>query len=160
MRFKLILIFTLFFLSKTFFASHAFPLVNYTFTPGPLGITVNASSNGATCGGGPYWMQIEVSCSPTGFTGIQPACLISALTNWTGPGVTYVSYPFFNSLLNVPGYSAPAWIDQCALEPYNAITIPYAYFCPGQTMYFRAREAVYGTTSTGPWTAVNAFVVP
>ncbi|MDO8998244.1 MAG: hypothetical protein Q7W45_00655, partial [Bacteroidota bacterium] len=160
MRFNYLLLFILLFGSKTFFASHAFPLVNYTFTAGPTGITVNASSNGATCGGGPYWMQIEVSCSPTGFLGVQPTCLINTLTNWTGPGVTHVSYPFFNSLLNVPGYSAPAWNDACVLEPYNAITIPYAYFCPGTTMYFRAREAVYGTTSTGPWTAVNSFIVP
>lgn len=161
MRLHYILLFVLALFCKTIFATHAFPLVNYNFTTGPSGITVSGASNGATCGGGPYWMQIEVSCSPTGFGGVQPTCLINALTNWTGPGVTYVSYPFFNSLLNVPGYSASTgWADQCVQEPYNNILIPYSYFCPGTTMYFRAREAVYGTTSTGPWTAVNAFVVP
>ncbi len=161
MRLHYILLFVLALFCKTTFATHAFPLVNYNFTTGPTGITVSGASNGATCGGGPYWMQIEVSCSPTGFGGVQPTCLINALTNWTGPGVTYVSYPFFNSLLNIPGYNAASgWVDQCVQEPYNNILIPYSYFCPGTTMYFRAREAVYGTTSTGPWTAVNAFVVP
>jgi gliding motility-associated-like protein len=161
MRLHYALIFVLALFCKTSFATHAFPLVNYGFTAGPTGITVSGSSNGATCGGGPYWMQIEVSCSPTGFGGVQPTCLINALTNWTGPGVTYVSYPFFNSLLNIPGYNAASgWNDQCVQEPYNNILIPYSYFCPGTTMYFRAREAVYGTTSTGPWTAVNSFVVP
>ncbi len=161
MRLHYALIFVLALFCKTTFATHAFPLVNYNFTTGPTGITVSGESNGATCGGGPYWMQIEVACSPTGFGGVQPTCLINALSNWTGPGVTYVSYPFFNSLLNIPGYNAASgWNDQCVQEPYNNILIPYSYFCPGTTMYFRAREAVYGTTSTGPWTAVNSFVVP
>jgi hypothetical protein len=35
-------------------------LVNYNFSVGATGVTVNGSSDGATCGCGPYWMQVEV----------------------------------------------------------------------------------------------------
>lgn len=156
---------TIFFLliifAQKIYASHALPLLNFTYTAGPGGITISAFSNSATCGGGPYWMQVEVSCSPGGFAGVMPSCLSNTLTNWNNPSTNYVSYPFFNSLLNVPNYTqANGWPDNCVNEPYNNIFIPYGYFCPGQVMYFRAREVVMLTNSFGAWTSVFSFTVP
>ncbi len=149
------------FTSSIGYASHALPLVNFNYTVGPTGVTISAFSNSATCGGGPYWMQVEVSCTPFGLNGNMPPCLSNTLTNWTNPSTSYVSYPFFNSLLNVPNYTqANGWPDQCINEPYNNVFIPHGYFCPGQVMYFRAREIVMLNSSLGPWTSVFSFTVP
>jgi hypothetical protein len=96
LKLTLIAIVTLFASYKELKACHGQPLVNYVVTPGPLGITINASSNGATCGCGPYWLQTELSCSAA-FNGIQPACLTAKLKNWNQAGTSYISFPYFNS---------------------------------------------------------------
>lgn len=147
-------------------ACHGQPLVNYVVTPGPLGITINASSGAATCGCGPYWLQTELSCSAL-FNGVQPACLTTKLKTWNQAGTSYISFPYFNALLNVPNYTqAAGWPDNCAVEPYNAIFIPYANLCPGKTYFIRSREMVMnggpfpGAPSLGPWTPAQQFTVP
>lgn len=149
------------FYSNKTVACHGLPLVNYSFNVGATGVTVNGSSNAATCGCGPYWMQVEVSCSPV-FTGNMPTCLTTTLINWNvANGTTYTSYPYYQSLLNIPAYTGPAWMDNCVVEPYHSVFIPFNQFCPGSTMFFRAREVIAGGgPSFGPWTAVSQFVVP
>lgn len=141
-------------------ACHAMPLLNYNVTVGTTGVTINANSDPSTCGCGPYWLQTEISCSPV-FVGTQPACLTSTLTNWNNPATSYLNYPYYNSLLNVPNYNqATGWFDNCVLEPYHANVIPFSNLCPGKTYYIRSREMVMGGTNTGPWTPVQSFVVP
>lgn len=141
-------------------ACHGMPLQNYLVTVGATGVTINANSDLSTCGCGPYWMQTEISCSPV-FVGTQPACLTSTLTNWNNPATSYLNYPYYNSLLNVPNYNiTTGWFDNCVLEPYHPNVIPFANLCPGKTYYIRSREMVMGGGNTGPWTAVQSFVVP
>lgn len=142
------------------YASHGMALVNPVITVGPTCVTITASSNAATCGGGPYWLQAEVRCTANQLTGTPPATMQTQLLNWTGPGVTFNQFPWFNSLLNVPGYTFPTWSDQCVTEPYHPVVICYAGLCPGQTYFVAAREWVSGTNSVGPWTAPLAFTVP
>jgi gliding motility-associated-like protein len=141
-------------------ASHGMALVNPVITVGPTCVTITASSNAATCGGGPYWLQAEIRCTANQLTGTPPATMQTQLLNWAGPGVTFNQFPWFNSLLNVPNYTFPSWPDQCVLEPYHPVVICYAGLCPGQTYFVAAREWVSGTNSVGPWTAPLAFTVP
>ena len=141
-------------------AGHGMALVNPSFTVGPTGLTFTASSNAATCGGGPYWLQVELRCTAGQLTGTPPSTMQTNLLNWTGAGVTYNSFPWYNSLLNVPNYNFPTWTDNCTTEPYNPVFIPFTGLCPGQTYFFSAREWVSGTNSVGPWTAPSSFVVP
>jgi len=142
-------------------ASHGMALINPSFTVGATGLTFTASSDPATCGGGPYWLQVELRCTAGQLTGTPPASMQTNLLNWAGPGVTYNNFPWYNSLLNVPNYNlANSWTDQCVLEPYNPVFIPFTSLCPGQTYWFSAREWVSGTNSVGPWTAPSSFVVP
>lgn len=133
-------------------ACHGVTLLNYTWVVGPTGITINANSDPATCGCGPYYMEVELSCTPGGFTGAAPAC---------GAPVWNTALPnlWYSSILNIPGYSAPNWLDNCIIEPYTAKFIPFANLCPGSTYWFRARERPC-TGTVGPWTAINSFVVP
>lgn len=149
------------FKSNNVLACHGMPLVGYSFTVGATGVTVKANSDASTCGCGPYWLQVEVSCSPA-FSGVMPTCLTNTLMNWNkANGTSYTSYPFYNALLNVSGYTNPAWTDNCVVEPYNNVFIPFGHFCPGSTMFFRAREVVGGSgPGFGAWTPVNSFVVP
>jgi gliding motility-associated-like protein len=141
-------------------ACHGMPLQNYLVTVGATGVTVTANSDPSTCGCGPYWLQTEISCTPV-FQGTQPACLTSTLANWNNPATSYLNYPYYNSLLNVPNYNiASGWIDNCVLEPYRPNVIPFSNLCPGKTYYIRSREMVLGGGNTGPWTAVQSFVVP
>ncbi len=142
------------------YASHGMALVNPVITVGPTCVTITASSNAATCGGGPYWLQAEIRCTANQLTGTPPATMQTQLLNWAGPGVTFNQFPWFNSLLNVPAYVAPGWPDQCIQEPYWPVVICYAGLCPGQTYFVAAREWVSGTNSVGPWTAPLAFTVP
>jgi gliding motility-associated-like protein len=148
------------FLSSKTYAGHGMALVSPNIVVGATGVTVTASSNGATCGGGPYWLQAEVRCTPGQLTGTPPSTMQTQLLNWMGPGVNYNSFPWFNSLLNVPGYTFPSWFDNCVTEPYHPIVIPYTGLCPGQTYYIACREWVSGTNSVGPWTAAIPFTVP
>lgn len=129
------------------------PLVNYNYSVGATGLTINASSNALTCGCGPYYLEVEIRCANT-FVNVAPT-----------PGCVsgmWGTYPWYRSLLNVPGYSAPSWNDQCILEPYNPVFIPFSSLCPGQVYYFRARENVCGALGgpPGAWTAVNSFTTP
>jgi len=142
------------------YASHGMALVNPVITVGATCVTITASSNAATCGGGPYWLQAEIRCTANQLTGTPPATMQTQLLNWAGPGVTYNQFPWFNSLLNVPAYVAPGWPDNCVTEPYHPAVICYAGLCPGQTYFVAAREWVSGTNSVGPWTGPLAFTVP
>ena len=74
-------------------ACHALPLLNYSAVVGPLGITVNGSSDASTCGCGPYWMQVEIACTAAGLTGLPSAAVQNTIDNWAGPGTTYNAYP-------------------------------------------------------------------
>ncbi|MDP3567398.1 gliding motility-associated C-terminal domain-containing protein [Sediminibacterium sp.] len=144
-------------------ACHALPLVNYSAVVGPLGVTVNGSSGAATCGCGPYWMQVEIACTAAGLTGLPPAAVQFSIDNWAGPGNTYNAYPWFFGLLNVPNYVAPGWPDACVQEPYTTVFIPFTSLCPGQTYFIRAREWLGGSTAippAGPWSAMSSFVCP
>ncbi len=141
-------------------ACHGLPLQNYLVTVGATGVTINGSSDPSTCGCGPYWLQTEISCTGT-FVGTQPACLTATLTNWNNAATSYVSFPYFNSLLNVPGYSiGSGWLDNCTPEAYIPNFIPFANLCPGKVYFIRSREMVLGGGNTGPWTAIQSFTVP
>jgi gliding motility-associated-like protein len=152
-------------------ACHGQPLMNYVVTVGATGVTINGGSNPLTCGCGPYWMQTEISCSPA-FIGTQPSCLTQTLAFWNQVGTNqYVSFPYFNSLLNVPNYTqANNWPDNCTNETYHPTFIPFAGLCPGKVYYIRSREMVMnppwgggpGTPfpSYGTWTAPQSFTVP
>jgi gliding motility-associated-like protein len=144
-------------------ATHGLPIVNLTYTIGPTGVTIAGNSDPATCGPpGPYWMQAKVSCNPTSFSNTLPdACAETHLQNWAGPGVTYNAFPWYSSLLNVPNYTAAGgWFDQCALEPYHPIFIPYTDLCPGKVYYFAVRELVTSSNSVGLFSPVVSFTVP
>jgi gliding motility-associated-like protein len=152
------------FLNLKIHASHALPIVGLSYTVGPTGVTISGSSDPATCAGGaPYWMQTKVTCNPTLFanTPIEP-CLNGYLQSWTSPAVTFNSFPWFNSLLNVPGYTAAnSWPDGCALEAYHNTFIPFADLCPGKVYYFATREVVTnGGGNVGNFGPVNSFTVP
>jgi gliding motility-associated-like protein len=141
-------------------ACHGLPLQNYVVTVGTTGVSINANSDPSTCGCGPYWLQTEISCTPA-FLGTQPACLTNTLTNWNNAATSYVSFPYFNSLLNVPGYNiGTGWFDNCTVEAYHPNFIPFSSLCPGKVYYIRSREMVLGGGNTGPWTAVQSFTVP
>lgn len=145
-------------------ACHGLALVNYNYNIGATGVTVNGSSNSATCGCGPYWMQVEISCTAAGLTGLPSPAVQNTIDNWAGPGTTYNAHPWYFGLLNVVNYTnAAGWPDNCVVEPYTSVFIPYSNLCPGQTYYFRAREWLGGSAAVppaGPWSAVNSFVVP
>ena len=141
------------------FASHGMPIVGFGFTVGATGVTVFGSSDPATCGGGPYWMQLELGCTPLSITGVPSPTMQATLAGWpcTGGGTTFNSWPWYNSILNI----ANACSDGCVLEAYNNIFIPFSSLCPGQTYYFAVREWVNtGAIGVGPWSAVYSFVVP
>lgn len=146
------------------YASHALPIVGLSYTIGPTGVTISGSSDAATCAGGaPYWMQTKVTCNPALFANTMPdACLNSYLQSWSSPGVTFNSFPWFNSLLDVPNYDAAnSWPDACVTEPYHNTFIPFADLCPGKVYYFATRELVTnGSGNVGPFGPVNSFTVP
>ncbi|MDP1803012.1 MAG: SprB repeat-containing protein, partial [Bacteroidota bacterium] len=151
------------FISYQVRACHGLALMNYNVTVGPTGVTVNGSSNGATCGCGPYWMQVEIACTVAGLTGLPSPAVQNTIDNWTGPGTTYNAHPWYFGLLNVPNYVGPGWPDQCVVEPYTAVFIPFTALCPGQTYFLRSREWLGGSTAippAGPWSAMTSFVVP
>ena len=150
--FVLLVVGLLFFIPSNAYASHAMPLVGLTGTAGPTGITVCASSDGATCVGTastPYWMQIEVTCNPLGFSGSAPA---SNSPLWG-------TVPWYHSVLNLPGYTGP-YTEACVLEPYICILIPYSQLCPGTTYYWRAREFCEPTNSMAAWMGPFSFITP
>lgn len=139
-------------LSNTAKACHGVALVGFSTSTGPTSITVNGSSDAATCGCGPYYMEVEVACfSAANFTGNAPSCTAA---NWN-------VYPWFRSILNVPNYTAAAgWPDNCVVEPYGSVTVPFSVLCPGTTYVLRARERVCGSGSGGPWSPTVTFTTP
>ena len=148
---KKILLILFILISNKVLPCHGMPLVNYNYVVGATGVTINAMSNAATCGCGPYYLEVEMKCTNT-LSGLVPYCT----------GLGWNTYPWYRSLLNIPGYSAPSWFDNCVLEPYIPIFIPFSSLCPGQVYYFRARENVCGALGGPPglWTAINSFTVP
>lgn len=166
-----LLVMSMLFKSNNLVACHGQPLMNYVVTVGATGITINAGSNPSTCGCGPYWLQTEISCSPA-FLGTQPSCLTQTLAFWNQVGTTqYNSFPYFNSLLNVPNYTqANNWPDNCVNEAYHPTFIPFSGLCPGKVYYIRSREMVMNPPwgggpgqpfpSYGTWTAPQSFTVP
>jgi gliding motility-associated-like protein len=149
---RILLLMSLFVLGFTYAkACHGVALVAPTFTNTGSSIIVNASSDPATCGCGPYYMEVEVACfSSANFTGNAPAC----------NAATWGTYPWYHGLLNVPNYTAAAgWPDNCVTEPYSPVTVPFAQLCPGTQYVLRARERVCAG-STGPWTSVYTFTTP
>lgn len=132
-------------------ACHGIPLIG--FAAGVVGsnVVVNANSDPATCGCGPYYMEVQLACfSPANYATAIPAC-----------NGTWNVYPFYRSLLNVPNYTqANNWPDNCVLEPYNPVVIPIASLCPGTTYVLRARERLCGNNSAGPWSANFTFTTP
>ncbi|CAN5314221.1 hypothetical protein BH09BAC5_BH09BAC5_01060 [soil metagenome] len=133
-------------ISNTAKACHGTPLLNLTGTAVATGIQIDANSDPATCGCGPYWIQIEVTCNPAGFTGNPP---ISSSPLWG-------NLPWFHSNLNIPNQLA----DGCILESYLSTLLPYAQMCTGTTYYWRAREWVEGSNSAGPWSGTTSFLTP
>ena len=134
------------FSAKNANACHGTALLNLTGTASATDFTINANSDPATCGCDPYWMQVEVTCNPNGFTGAPP---VSNSPLWGTP-------PWYHSNENIPNINA----DNCVLEPYNPIVIPFSALCPGTTYYWRAREWVEGSNSAGPWSNSSSFTTP
>lgn len=133
-------------------ACHGVALVGFSATVGASSVTVNGSSDPATCGCGPYYMEVELACfSAANFTGNAPAC---GAANWN-------VYPWYRNILNVPNYTAAAgWPDQCVVEPYGSVVINFAQLCPGTQYVLRARERVCGSGSGGPWSTTVTFTTP
>jgi gliding motility-associated-like protein len=131
-------------------ACHGVALSGLTFTPTATGVDINAFSDPATCGCGPYFMEAEVAFTAACLTGNTPACSAS----------TWNTYPFYESGLNVPGYGPPSYTEACALEPYFTLTIPFADLCGGTQYVVRVREYVCGSSSAGPWSAIYTFTTP
>jgi large repetitive protein len=150
------------FSSSKVYATHGLPIIGLTGTVGGSGLTVTGGSDAATCGSGPYWMQVEIVCTAGGLSGTPPATLQTTLANGASGATTFNSFPWYNSLLNIPGMTAAnGWSDACvAGEQYHNIVIPFSGLCPGQTYYWAAREWVSASNSPGPWSAVQSFVVP
>src|SRR5712691_8774803 len=123
--FSLLLVFGSFQSAK---ACHGLALVGLTQTAVAGGINIDANSDPNTCGCDPYWMEVEVTCDPNGFTGNSP---IPSSGLWG-------TAPWYHSNENIANINA----DNCVLEPYVTIFVPYAQLCPGTQYYFRAREFV------------------
>ncbi|MFN7014214.1 MAG: hypothetical protein ACK4ON_08105, partial [Bacteroidia bacterium] len=129
------------------------PLVNYSAVVGPTGVTVNGSSDPATCGCGPYYMEIQLGCGGNFTTsdGLYPGC------NGGGWNTQF----WWRTLLNVATHVPPNWTDQCTLEPYGAAFIPFNALCPGTTYALRSRERLCGSGGQiGPWSTVITFTTP
>lgn len=136
---------------KTANACHGVLIVGPTQTVNATDVVINGSSDPATCGCGPFWMEVEVTCNPSGFTGAPPA----------PSSPLWGTNPWYHSLLNVATHTAAqSWLEQCALEPYNPITIPFSQLCPGTVYYWRVREFVEGSSSAGPWSGSTSFTTP
>ena len=131
--------------TKSAHACHGLAIVSLSSSQSPTDLTITGSSDPATCGCGPYWMEVEVACAPTTFTGNPP---IPSSAAWG-------TNPWYHSTLNPPGAEA------CVLEPYFPVTIPFSQLCQGTTYYWRARELVEASaTGVGPWSAVFSFTTP
>lgn len=131
-------------------ACHGVLLQNVSFTPTATGIIVTGSSDPATCGCGPYYMQAEVAFTTPCFTALAPAC---GSPSWN-------TFPWYYTELNVPGYGPPNYTESCVLEPYYDIFIPFADLCPGTSYEVRVREFVCQSSSAGAWSIIYTFTTP
>ena len=122
-------------------ACHAIALVNTSLTVGAGSVTVNASSDSPTCGCDLYWLDVEVRCIGEPFDGapFNPG--------FWGPLDTY---PYFQSIKMEK--------NDCVVQPYPPVTIPFGNLCPGTQYQVRARENHHG--QVGPWCATMTFTVP
>ena len=144
---------SVFLINKNAEACHALPLVNYSAVVGPTGVTVNGNSDPATCGCGPFYMEIQLGCGGNFATSdaLYPGC------NGGGWNTQF----WWRTLLNVATHVPPNWTDQCALEPYGTAFIPFNALCPGTTYSLRSRERLCGTgAQIGPWSTVITFTTP
>ncbi|MCC6182394.1 MAG: T9SS type A sorting domain-containing protein [Bacteroidia bacterium] len=144
-------------------ACHGLALVNVSYTISSTGITISGASDPATCGCGPYWMQAIVSTDT--LYPVAPSTLVqSYISSGAGGAVVYNSFPWYHSLLNVPNYtSASVWPDECTVEPYHDVFIPFSDLTCGGVYYFSVREWLGGSAGmppAGPWTAPVSFTVP
>lgn len=130
--------------TQTAKACHGVAIVAPTATASATTLTINGSSDPATCGCGPFWMEVEVACSPSTFLGTPP---VPSSALWG-------NYPWYHSTLNLSAAEA------CVLEPYFPITIPFSQLCPGTTYYWRVREFVEGSSSASPWSTAFSFTTP
>ncbi len=131
-------------------ACHGVALVSLVETNTGTSMTLDGMSDVATCGCGPYYIQVEVTCQPT-FAGNPPF--------YTDPSWNTSGQPYYQSILNIPGYSAPAWTDACALEPYTTLVVPFANLCPGTLYHWRYRENPTAGTPSG-WFPLTDFTTP
>lgn len=142
-------------------ATHGLPILNLTYSISSTGITISGESDPATCGSGPYWMQVEVT-STGSLTGTPPATLQTILASGASGASIFNAYPWYNAILNIPTMTAAnGWSDACvAGELYNNVFIPFTDLVCGGVYYFGVREWVGGSNSPGPWSAPITFTVP
>jgi len=150
---KLCMILSLLLSAKSANACHGVAIISANITVNTNDVTITGQSDAATCGCGPYFLQVEVALSPSCFTGNAPPC------SDTLPGGAWNNYPWYYSTLNIPGYGPPNWIDQCAQEPYFPVIIPFSQLCSGTTYYLRYRE-VPCTGTAAPWSTAFSFTTP
>lgn len=131
-------------------ACHGVALVGLVEANTGSSMTLDGFSDAATCGCGPFFIEVEVTCQPT-FQGNPPV--------WTDPSWNTAGQPYYHAILNIPGYSAPNWTDNCAVEPYNTLTIPFADLCPGTLYHWRYRENPTTGTPSG-WFPLTDFTTP
>lgn len=131
-------------------ACHGIALVNFTISNTGSALDINASSDPASCGCGPYYLEVQVNSTSFPFTTTVPASNSSA----------WGQIPWFHSLLNVPNYNQQnGWPDNCVLEPYTQLSINFSSLCPGTAYTLRAREFPINGTP-GPWTTPYSFTTP
>jgi len=131
-------------------ACHGVALVGLVTNNTGTAMTLDGQSDAQTCGCGPYYIEVEVTCQPT-FAGTPPV--------WTSPTWNTAGQPYYHSILNIPGYSAPSWTDQCIQEPYTQLVIPFANLCPGTLYHWRYRESPATGTPSG-WFNLADFTTP
>lgn len=133
---------------KTANACHGVALVGIIQNNTGTSMTLDGSSDAATCGCGPYYLEVEVTCQPT-FAG-------NPYATETDPQWNTAGQPYYHSILNIPGYSAPSWTDNCAVEPYTQLVIPFVNLCPGTLYHWRYRERPMTGTPSG-WFNLTDF---
>ncbi len=136
-------------------ACHPLPLVNVLQTIGATGVTINASSNGGTCGcATQYWLDAELQYNPLPFlaTPANPqGCFSPAPGNWVS--------------LTGPMCFTSAWISKpnCVLTPHQPVFVPFSSLCPGTVYKWRFRERLNLWTHSslyGDWSATFTFTTP
>lgn len=131
-------------------ACHGVALVNLIEANTGTSMTLDGMSDVATCGCGPYYIEVEVTCQLS-FAGAPYPTDSDPLWNTSGQ-------PYYHSILNIPGYAPPAWTDQCALEPYTQLVVPFANLCPGTLYHWRYRENPMGLGTPSPWFNLTDFI--